>query len=77
MTTKSQIHLYKRIGLVIKIRRKAVMVSQEELGQKSGVTRAQIANLESGRSGVTIHTLSGVAKALRIKVWEILKDSAI
>jgi transcriptional regulator with XRE-family HTH domain len=74
-TTKSAIHVYKRIGAVIRVRRDAVGVSAQELADKSGVTRAQISNLEAGNCGVTIHTLSGIARGLRCKAWEILRDA--
>lgn len=54
------------LGEAIKNARKAQNLTQEELGEKIGVQRAQISRLEKGKSVITLPTLSRVFKALGI-----------
>lgn len=56
------VHAY-RIGEAIKKARIEQNLTQEELGQRIGVKRAQISKLEKGYS-ITIPTMSRVFKAL-------------
>lgn len=58
------IHAY-RIGEAIKQERLRQHLTQEELGERVGVKRAQISRLEKGHS-ITIPTMSRVFKALGI-----------
>ena len=52
--------------------RKEMNMSQEELAQKSGVSRATISGLESGRITITTtSTLSKISSALNETVSEI------
>ena len=47
-------------------------VSQEELAEKSGVSRVIISGLETGeRKNTTVKTLSDIAAALGVKVCDI------
>lgn len=41
-------------------------LTQEELGERVGVKRSQICKLESGKSSITLSTMSRVFKALGI-----------
>ena len=52
------------IGEAIKEARLKQHLTQEELGERIGVKRAQICKLESGKSSMTLTTLSRVFKAL-------------
>lgn len=58
------VHAYK-IGEAIKNARLQQNLTQEELGKRVGVQKAQISRLEKGRS-ITIPTMSRVFKALGI-----------
>ena len=58
------LHAY-RIGEAIKKARLGQSLTQEELGEKVGVKKAQISRLEKGYS-ITIPTMSKVFKALGI-----------
>lgn len=55
------------IGEAIKKARKAQNLTQEELGERIGVQRAQISRLEKGKSVITLPTMSRVFRALGIK----------
>lgn len=63
---KEEIHAY-HIGEAIKQARMKQELSQEELGTRMGVQRAQISKIESGRN-LTINTITRAFKALGIPV---------
>ena len=54
------------VGEAIKKARLKQNLTQEELGEKVGVKRSQICKLESGKSSITLSTMSRVFKALGI-----------
>lgn len=55
------------VGEAIKKARQAQNLTQEELGERIGVQRAQISRLEKGKSVITLPTMSRVFRALGIK----------
>ena len=55
------------VGEAIKKARQAQNLTQEELGGRTGVQRAQISKLENGKSVITLPTMSRVFRALGIK----------
>lgn len=61
---QEEIHAY-HIGEVIKQARLKQELTQEELGAKMGVQRAQVSKIESGRN-LTIATIARAFKALGI-----------
>ena len=54
------------VGEAIKKARLKQNLTQEELGERVGVKRSQICKLESGKSSITLSTMSKVFKALGI-----------
>lgn len=60
---KEEVNTY-LLGEAIKKERIKQNLTQEELGEKVGVKRAQISKLEHGRSVITLPTMSRVFKAL-------------
>ena len=54
------------VGEAIKKARLKQNLTQEELGERIGVKRSQICKLESGKSSMTLSSLSRVFKALGI-----------
>ena len=54
------------VGEAIKKARLKQNLTQEELGEKVGVGRSQICKLESGKSSITLSTMSRVFQALGI-----------
>lgn len=63
---KDELHAY-FVGEAIKKARQAQHLTQEELGERVGVQRAQISRLEKGKSVITLPTMSRVFRALGIK----------
>ena len=63
-----------KVGIVLKGLREKKGLSQRALAAKAGVTQAYIAELESGaRKNPTVATLQRLAKALKVKVGELLE----
>ena len=60
------------MGYKIREVREAKNISQEELSQKSGVSRSIISALENGKTNTTSKTLANIAKALGVSVDQIL-----
>jgi transcriptional regulator with XRE-family HTH domain len=58
--------LYQHIGALIRERRKKLKppLTQEKLAQRVGMSRAALANIETGRQSVLVHQLYAFAAAL-------------
>jgi transcriptional regulator with XRE-family HTH domain len=48
-------------------------MSQEALAQKAGISREYVARLEGGHHDPSLSTLMKLAKALKVKVGELLE----
>lgn len=60
------------MGFKIKERREALRMTQEELAQKSGVSRQTISSIETGKyENVLVGTLAAIATALGTTVDKI------
>jgi transcriptional regulator with XRE-family HTH domain len=65
--------VYKAFGNAVMARRKALSLTQAQLASKVKVSRASIANIESGRQNVLLHHVYALATALEFgKVGELL-----
>ncbi len=65
--------LYKAFGSAVSARRKALGLTQAELAGKVNMSRASIANIESGRQNILLHHVYALAAALDFsKVAELL-----
>lgn len=69
---------YRELGRVVRQRRIKLEWSQERLGGAlaTPMTRASIANIESGKQRVLAHTLVELAVALRVDVSDFLPATA-
>lgn len=63
---KEELHDY-FVGEAIKKARLAQHLTQEQLGERVGVQRAQISRLEKGKSVITLPTMRRVFRALGIE----------
>jgi len=55
------------LGEAIRKARQAQNLTQEQLGKRIGVQKAQISRLEKGKSVITLPTISRVFRALGVK----------
>ncbi|WP_316859163.1 helix-turn-helix transcriptional regulator [uncultured Cohaesibacter sp.] len=63
----SKEQIYKAFGRAVAIRRKQQgNMTQLELAQKTGLSRASIANIERGQQNVGLHHLYSIASALKV-----------
>lgn len=67
---------YLRLGQRIQDLRKQRRLTQEQLGVRlvPQVTRASIANIESGKQRVLAHTLVQVAEALEVSIVALVRE---
>lgn len=63
----------KALARNIKTRRFSLEWSQKELAKKSGISQSTIAHIELELKSPSISTLAKLAKALRLKTYELLK----
>lgn len=64
--------LYKDIGRNIRTRRRQIDESQDSVAQQLGLSRATLANIETGRQRVLVHQLYAIARALGVKPGDLL-----
>jgi len=65
--------IYKAFGNAVSTRRKALGLTQAQLANKVKMSRASIANIESGRQNVLLHHVYALATALGFaKVSDLL-----
>jgi transcriptional regulator with XRE-family HTH domain len=67
--------VYHDVGKLIRVRRRAIGVTQESLGQSIGLTRTSINNIEHGRQAIQVHMLRAIASALSVEVTALLPGS--
>jgi transcriptional regulator with XRE-family HTH domain len=71
MTKTSVVH--QKIAEKIRRIRKERNMSQEELAFKAGLNRAYVGYIERGERKPSVDTLSKLAKALKVKLSELLE----
>ena len=59
--------LYRRIGQVVAKRRGELGLTQSDVAEKLGLSRASLANLESGRQRIMVHQLFALVNALQLQ----------
>jgi transcriptional regulator with XRE-family HTH domain len=64
--------LPRTIGKKVKKRRTSLGLTQEELAEKVGISRAYMGFVEQGRNVPTLETLEKIAKALKVKMAELV-----
>ena len=58
----------KQVGVAVRRRRRALGLSQSDLGSRAGLRQATISTLESGEPGTRLRTLVDVMAALELEV---------
>ena len=62
-----------RMATRLRLLRERRGLTQEQLAEKSGVSRTYLARLETGRQDPTLSTLEKLAKALGVKVGRLVE----
>jgi transcriptional regulator with XRE-family HTH domain len=64
--------LYSEIGAAIREARDEAGITQKELADRAGMSRASIANIEAGRQQFPLHVLYRIARALDVDATRLL-----
>lgn len=64
--------VYKTIGTIIRGWRRRLEWPQQHLAARLGISRATLANIETGRQRVLVHQLYAFAEALQLKPSDLL-----
>jgi transcriptional regulator with XRE-family HTH domain len=72
----ADLEIYRIIGAGLAARRKKLRLKQAEVADQIGLTRASLANIESGRQKVMLHQIYRLANALQAdSITEIVPES--
>lgn len=63
----------KALGEVVRKRRLALGLSQEELAGRAGVHRTYLSDIERGARNITVTVLARIADALEVKVSRLFR----
>lgn len=66
--------LYRVLGERIRAERKKAKLSQEKLAEKADLNRNYIGEIERAEKKITIETLWRIARALNLRIRDILDD---
>ena len=61
------------LGDVVRERRLALNLSQEELASRAGVHRTYLSDIERGARNITVTVLARIAEALEVKVSRLFR----
>jgi transcriptional regulator with XRE-family HTH domain len=64
--------LYDQLGRLIRARRKGMFLTQQAVAARIGISRASLANIETGRQKVLVHQLYALAAALDLTPVDLL-----
>ena len=64
--------IYKDIGGIIRALRRGKDRAQDKLALQLGISRATLANIETGRQRILVHQLYAIAKSLDVKLTDLL-----
>ena len=67
--------LYEGLGSLIRRRRRALDLTQDDLAGRVGISRGALANIETGRQNFLLHQLYRFAAALEVDVQSLLPAS--
>jgi len=73
MTAKPMQPIYVLIGAKIVHTREAIGWTQQDLAKRIGLTRASVANIETGRQRILLHDVETIARAFQTTPKHFLK----
>lgn len=69
------IHHHRRLlGEAVRARRKKAGLSQEKLAEKSDLSTVFISRVECAKESPTVDSLAKIARALRVKVRDLVRE---
>lgn len=67
--------IQKRIGIALRRRREILEISQEDFAEQVQMHRTYYSAIERGLKNLRVETLERLCLALKVKMWEVLKDA--
>lgn len=64
--------IYRHIGAVVRDRRKLLRMTQDKLARRLAISRASLANIETGRQRLLVHQLYRLAAELGLRPSDLL-----
>lgn len=65
--------IYSTIGANLKNNRESLGLSIDEIARRSNLSKDTIVRIEKGKANPKFYTLCKISKALKIKLYELLK----
>jgi len=62
----------KHFGATVRINRKTLNMTQEELADTAGINRSHMGQIERGKKNANIETIARIAKALHCSAGQLL-----
>jgi transcriptional regulator with XRE-family HTH domain len=69
--------IYEALGKAIRKRREALEMTQGQLAERVGLSRASVTNIELGRQSVLVDQLYEFAEALQVKPAELMPAGSL
>lgn len=63
------------MGKAVRAQRDKARLSQERLAEKAGLTRNYVVDVERAEKKITLEALARIAKALKCRVRDFLRDA--
>ena len=63
-----------RVGMRVRAARSAAGMTQEEVGQRIGLVRSSVANLEAGNQDMPISKLAALAAVLQLDLADLIRE---
>jgi len=76
MTNRDDRTYLEQVGFRIRERRQDLKMTQADLGTAAGLHRTFIGSVERGERNVALLSLRRIARALRVRVTDLLADPA-
>ncbi len=77
MTNNNASDVKQRFGRALKKRRMELGISQEELGERAGLHRTYIADIERGERNLALENIEKLARALELPISVFFADYGV
>jgi transcriptional regulator with XRE-family HTH domain len=74
MTEQEKKLLYNQLGRNIRAAREKLNIKQTDLAKLLEISRASVVNIEKARQFPPLHLIFGIAKALKVKITDLIPD---
>ena len=77
MGSESQDRVLRALAVVIRERRQALGLSQDQFGHRAGLHRTYVGGVERGERNITIISLCKIAGALQLEAHDLLEQAGL